>query len=206
MSRPYCLSAGLLMPSVLLLWSTAAAGATFFGPVPYRAASDTPAGFATGPSCIEDFEDGEADPRLLFPLPGSIIGPGGLTDSVDADDGVIDGSGTFGHSFFRSPPAEIAFAEPLPTFAGLVWTDGGAGTAVSFEAFGADGASLGVIGPFTLGDASNTGDTAEDRFFGVREAAGISALRITHSSGGLELDHIQFSGTCPLFGDGFEPQ
>src|SRR5690606_36608773 len=109
-----------------------------------------------------------------------------------------------GRSFFRFPPAEVAFAEPFPTFDGLVWTDGGTATDVSFEAFGADGASLGLIGPFSLGDASNVGSTAEDRFFGVREPGRISRRLITHTSGGIELDHIQFSGRCPLFRDGFE--
>lgn len=194
------------IPALLLssLWALPLPAADFFGPVPYLSSADTPPGFASGEACIEDFEDGVADARLSFPQPGSIIGPGGLTDSVDADDGLIDGSGSNGRSFFRFPPAEVAFAEPFPTFAGLVWTDGGTATDVSFEAFGADGESLGLIGPFTVGDASNLGETAEDRFFGVREPGGISRLLITHTSGGIELDHIQFSGRCPLFRDGFE--
>lgn len=176
----------------------------FFGPVPYLSAADTPVGFADGPTVIEDFEDGLADPNLSFPLGGQILGPTGITDSVDADDGVIDGSGTGGHSLFWSPPLEVAFAQPFPTSAGLVWTDGGTPTGgVVFEAFGPEGESLGSIGPFTLGDASNIGGTAEDRFFGVRDEAGIARIRITHDRGGLEIDHIHFN-VDTIFSDSFE--
>ena len=59
--------------------------------------------------------------------------------------------------------------------------------------------SLGVIGPFDLGDAFNTGETAEDRFFGVSDAGGILAIRVanTNSSGGLEVDHVQFGLVVP---------
>jgi hypothetical protein len=63
----------------------------------------------------------------------------------------------------------------LPTSAGLVWTDGGCGTSVTFGAFGLDDQALGSIGPFTVGDNSNGGDTDEDRFFGVRDDAAFCA-------------------------------
>ena len=174
----------------------------FFGPTLYLSAADTPAGFASGPMAIEDCEDGSVDPQLV--LSAQIIGPGGLTDSVDADDGAIDGSGSNGHSLFGSPPFEVEFLPPLPTSAGLVWTDGGFGTNVTFEAFGPDDQSLGSIGPFTLGDNSNAGHTDEDRFFGVRDDGGIARLRITHTSGGIEIDHIQFNADR-IFADDFDP-
>jgi hypothetical protein len=151
---------------------------------------------------IEDCEDGSVDPRLL--VSAQVVGPGGLVDSVDADDGAIDGSGTNGHSLFGSPPFEVEFLPPLPTSAGLVWTDGGFGTSVTFEAFGPDDQSLGSVGPFTLGDSSNQGGTDEDRFFGVRDDGGIARLRMTHTSGGIEVDHIQFNSDL-IFADGFEP-
>jgi hypothetical protein len=175
----------------------------FFGPTSYLSAADTPNGFVSGTMAIEDCEDGSVDPRLL--VSAQIIGPGGLTDSVDVDDGTIDGSGTNGHSLFGSPPFEVQFFPPLPTSAGLVWTDGGFGTSVTFEAFGPDGLSLGSIGPFTVGDGSNGGDTDEDRFFGVREDGGIARLRITHTSGGIEIDHIQFNDYDNIFANGFDP-
>ena len=180
-----------------------ACAAEFFGPTPYLSAADTPPGFASGTMHIEDCEDGTIDPRLLV-LTATIFPPGGITDSVDADDGAIDGSGTAGYSLFGFPPFEVEFMPPLPTSAGLVWTDGGTPTEVTFEAFGADGQSLGSIGPFPIGDDNNSGGTAEDRFFGVREDAGILRLRVMHTSGGIEIDHVQFTAGDRIFDDGFE--
>ena len=37
--------------------------------------------------------------------PAQITGPGGITDSVDADDGTIDGNGSNGRSYFTCPSA-----------------------------------------------------------------------------------------------------
>src|SRR5262245_54709371 len=137
--------------TLLLLLSTAVhAGsiATYLGPTAYLSAADSPFNLAAPNFCLETFEDG------VFDTPGvtgngSVVNPGGLCDSVDADDGTIDGSGTFGHSFFFGDGSTgITFtfdpAAPLglPTEAGMVWTDG-AGT-ISFEAFGPTGTSLGV--------------------------------------------------------------
>src|SRR4029453_18374628 len=112
------------------------------------------------------------------PSAGAVIAPSSITDSVDADDGAVDGSGTGGHSFFSlNGPAGIRFdfdgraLGALPTAAGIVWTDGEG--SYSFEAFGALGASLGTLGPFTA-DPSVDGATAEDRFLGLYHAAGTS--------------------------------
>ena len=77
----------------------------------------------------------------------------------------------------------------LPTHAGIVWTDIGRNggstplaadliSNVTFEAFGPTGTSLGVIGPFSLGDSSISRTTEEDRFIGVVNDAGISAIRL----------------------------
>jgi hypothetical protein len=196
------LSAGIALAGVA---STQAQAVEYFGPVPYLAAKDTPAGFADAPTTIEDLEDGVVDAHLSLQSDVSVIGPGSLTDSVDADDGVVDGSGLGGHSLFRSTPAfEVAFAPPFPESAGLVWTDGGALAQVSVEAFDADDGSLGSYGPFTLGDGSNSGTTDEDRFFGARHAGGIRRLRISHTSGGIEVDHIQFTTNDTIFADAFD--
>ncbi len=187
----------------LLMLCTSLASAqspTFFGPTPYLQQSDTPAGFSALPVVLEDFEDSSVDSDLI--TAATIIGPGGLTDSVDIDDGAIDGSGTNGHSLFSGAPIRITFTS-RPKSAGLVWTDGGGGASVSFEAFDAAGLSLGTHGPFTIGDNSNTGTTDEDRFFGVRYEQGISAILITHTSGGYEIDHVQWTNDV-LFRDGFE--
>ena len=144
---------------------------------------------------------------MTFPSLAVVLSPGALTDSVDSDDGSIDGSGTGGHSLytnFGSTSLRFTFNAGalggiLPTHAGIVWTDVGVTTSttgfgsVSFEAFDQFGASLGVIGPFVLGDGSAMGGTAEDRFFGVTNAAGISAIEIRMpDSTDWEVDHLQF--------------
>lgn len=177
---------------------TGASAAVFFGPTAYLSSGDVPAGFYAGgsPTFLEDFEDGSLDGGITASA-GSIIGPGGLTDSVDADDGVIDGSGSQGHSFFfGSGGTGITFTFSTPvTAAGVVWTDGAGVT--SFEAFDALGASLGTIGPVAISDGSITGTTGEDSFFGIQDPGGIGSIRIANASGGIEVDHVQY-GAAPL--------
>ena len=109
---------------------------------------------------------------------------------------MIDGSGSNGDSFFSwSGSTGITFSFDAsilgsPTHAGLVWTDG-AGTTL-FEAFGPDGVSLGTIGPVAIADNTHNGATAEDHFFGVINASGISSIKISNTSGGIEIDHLQY--------------
>jgi hypothetical protein len=178
----------------VLAMATSAGAATFFGPTPYLSAADIPAGFyAGGPTILEDFEDGTLDPFFAASA-GIPIGPGGSTDSVDGDDGAIDGSGTAGRSYFSgagSAGITFSFAAPVSA-AGIVWTDG-AGT-IRFEAFAPGGASLGTIGPVSdpgvFPDGGFGGTTAEDRFFGVTNAGGIGSIFISNSSGGIEIDHL----------------
>jgi len=173
---------------------------TLLGPTPYLSSADSPFDILHRTFVLEDFEDD------LFNIPGvssnlgdaNVIGPGGPTDSVDADDGVIDGNGTNGHSFFNGSGAVgVTFTfDPvvlggLPTHIGIVWTDG-LGTA-TFEAFDAGGAVLGSVGPVAVGDGSFFGTTEEDRFFGVIHAAGIAQIKISNTVGGIEVDHLQFS-------------
>ena len=178
--------------------STAGAATIFFGPTPYLSAADIPAGFyAGGPTALEDFEDGVLSFGIVASI-GSVSPPGAFTDSVDGDDGAIDGVGTGGHSWFTDTP--VTFTLPgLPTAAGLVWTDGL--QPVSFEVFFAGGGQA-IIGPFTIHDGVVTGTTGEDRFFGVQDPRGIVAIRITLGAGLIEVDHIQF-GFAPQ--DGPEP-
>jgi len=120
---------------------------------------------------------------------------------------VIDGSGNAGHSYFTGDGAggiTITFTNGrvngLPTEVGIVWTDGGFSAPVTFEAFGPTGESLGPYGPFQHADDSNTGETAEDRFYGVTSAAGISKINISNTSGGIEVDHLQLDH-CVVCGD-----
>src|SRR5712691_3367254 len=77
--------------------------ATFFGPTPYLSSNDIPAGLynSGAPTFLENFEDGNLDPRIIASAGGVIpLGFEGVIDSVDADDGGIDGSGVKGHSWF----------------------------------------------------------------------------------------------------------
>jgi hypothetical protein len=186
---------------LLFLPSETHAQVTYFGPVPYLQLSDTPAGFSALPIKLENFEDGVLDSELAS-ASIAIVAPSPQTDSVDIDDGVLDGSGLGGHSAFSGVPVEVTFST-RPLSAGVVWTDGGFLTNVSFEAFDASGVSLGVHGPFSVGDTNNSGGTNEDRFFGAHHPGGISKIRISHTSGGYEIDHVQWTKNL-IFGDGFE--
>lgn len=171
-------------------------GTTFLGPTAYLSSADSPFDLQAPGFCLEDFEDG------VFDTPGasgngSIVAPSSITDSVDADDGSIDGSGTGGHSYFGSGAVGITITfDPgapggLPTAAGMVWTDG-EGT-ISFEAFDENGASLGLMGPFDHADGDVSGGTGEDRFYGIVNPSGVSAIKLSNTSGGIEIDHVQYN-------------
>ena len=195
------LGSGLLA----LCASTQIHAQTFLPPSPYLSKADSP---FSGLGCLytETFED------ALMNTPGLSADQGGVTsvvfgpsahDSVDADDGVIDGSGSLGDSFFfQGGTSGIKFSfdagvlGTFPTRAGVVWTDGGG--MATFEAFDATGALLGSIGPVPIGDAGSTGQTAEDRFFGVVFSGGISAIRMSNTSGGIEVDHVQYGLSAAL--------
>lgn len=188
----------LLAPAV----GGAAEAQTFSGPTPYLSRNDSPflSGILDGSITLETFESGTLAAPGVTASAGAVLGPGPQTDSVDADDGVIDGFGTAGHSFYVNPGGAVTFTFSVaalghwPRQAGIVWTDG-AGTA-TFEAFGPTGASLGRIGPVPVGDNSFAGTTAEDRFFGVTYDGGISAIRISNTATGLEVDHLQYGGVA----------
>ena len=184
--------------------SVAFAGSTS-GPTGYTSFNDSPlkaVDFSGGYFHLEDFEDNLLNVPGVTASAGAPTGPGGLTDSVDEDDGAVDGSGTAGNSFFSGSGAtgitftfDEAALGSLPTHAGVVWTDGD-GT-ISFEAFDGNGDSLGTIGPFSeagvVPDGSFAGGTAEDRFFGFADAPnGIGSIFIQNTAGGIEVDHLQF--------------
>lgn len=200
--------------AVGLLFAGPAGAAILSGPSPYLCfdTATAPAGCGGADSPykalsfsyfhLETFEDG------LLNVPGVSASAGGVTsvvfgpaihDSVDADDGVIDGSGLAGDSFFNGGGfAGITFSAgvlgSLPTHAGLVWTDGG-GT-ISFSASGPAGllGPCSVVGFSGVGvpDGSVSGTTAEDRFFGCSDPGGISSIFISNSGGGIEVDHLQY--------------
>lgn len=195
-----CLSAVLAVALICGVASSASA-AVFFGPTPYLSDLDIPANFYNGTyTFLEDFEDGSLDGDII--VSGGILSDSQAVDSVDADDGLIDGSGSNGYAWFlRGGNAILTFSftnlPVLPTAAALVWTDGN--NPQSFEAFDENSQSLGMIsGPFAFADGSVLGTTAEDRFFGVTHASGISAIRIIGGvEGGLEVDHVQYGQMVP---------
>jgi RHS repeat-associated protein len=180
-----------------------ASGAPFYyEPTKYLSTADSP--FQRLNSSyfhLENFED------HLFNTPGVVASAGGVAsvvfgptahDSVDGDDGAINGSGLAGDSYFSASGAagirftfNAAVLGSLPTHAGLVWTDG-AGN-VTFEAFDSQGVSMGINGPFNIADGSNSGTTGEDTFFGAYNRNGISAIRILNTTGGIEIDHLQYA-------------
>jgi hypothetical protein len=192
-ARRYALSP--LVAACLLVSNVTAAqaAATFFGPTPYLSAADIPAGFYQGgsPTLLDNLEDGSLDASISA-SDGRVIGPGifdGIRDSVDADDGSINGTGT-GRSWYSS---DVTFtyvgSGPLPTAFGLVWTDGSGG--ITFSAKDAAGNALGSQVFSGIPDGSFTGGTAEDRFFGVQFAEGVKSIRI-RTGGQIEVDHIQY--------------
>ncbi len=125
----------------------------------------------------------------------------GQIDSVEGD-GETGGSMWSGPSFandrltFRFDQGALG---KLPTHVGIVWTDVGPRPVldpdstpnnngiefcpcladVTFEAFDADGISLGTIVASALGNANHRGETDDDTFFGVVYSDGISKIAIT---------------------------
>lgn len=197
-----------------------AKGATLLGPSPYLAFDNSLPGAGTAISPfsglsfsyfhLETFEDhllntpGVSITASLGSGVTSVVFGPSIHDSVDADDGVIDGSGLNGDTFFS--PSGLTGIEfifnagvlgALPTHVGIVWTDG-AGQ-VTFRAFGPGHVLLGTIGPVSesgFPDGNINGQTAEDRFFGVFNAGGISSIVISNSDGefdrAIEVDHLQY--------------
>lgn len=158
--------------------------------------------FSSGYFYLEDFEDG------VFEHPGASASSGNFVtlvfgdtfnDSVDADDGLLDGDSVAGESWFHDD-ASVGVTwtfnadelnGQLPTHAGLVWTDGRGET--TFEAFDLAGGSLGVIRA-VHDNSSFNGETNEDRFYGVVNYSGISAIKIVNDNrlNGIEIDHLQW--------------
>lgn len=194
----------------MLLSGALAAIAAPIGPLPYHSAADSP--FTGTPFSyfhMEDFEDGLLNTPGVTGTGGEPLTYGTLRDSVDGDDGVIDGSGSAGFSWYvgASHVTRFFFSQAvlgkLPTHVGIVWTDVGFsdeglgfGT-VEVEAFDAMSVSLGLVSVF-LGDGKFAGEADEDRFFGFVHPGGISAFEIRlPNSTDWEVDHLQY-GASPV--------
>ncbi|MBM4039546.1 MAG: HYR domain-containing protein [Planctomycetes bacterium] len=199
----------------------AIAGATeaaFFGPIPYTGFASSPfRGGNFGYFHLENFESGLLSTPGVSVSAGSIWDRGGTNDSVDEDDGAVD---SYGRSLalwsgFGVQDLVFTFDEcvlgTLPTHVGIVWTDVGWSDPllgygeVVFEAFDAEGNSLGLIGPGPVGEGLYCGETAEDRFFGASCPGGISAFRIsmpnTNPWINWEVDHLQYGAAPSALGD-----
>ncbi len=192
---------------MLSLGSSAAhANATaFLGPIPYLSYADSPFyGLSFNYFYLEDFEDRLLNTPGVTASQGFIWPDAGFHDSVDGDDGVIDGRGSAGQSFGIKNGGGITFTfngdalGSYPTHAGIVWTDAESPrtTSVYLQAFGPSGSSLGVFGPHVMGDGTTLGTTAEDRFLGVVSVEGVSAITIFQGAGQMEVDHLQY-GAMP---------
>ena len=193
----------------LMFVAGTAGAASFYGPTPYLSFADSPFyGGSYSYFYLEDMEDGFNTPGVSN-SGGGVTGPGGITDSVDADDGVIDGSGVNGKSLFGNGSTGITFTftaavlGTLPTHAGIVWTDGAVHNQVTFQAWDTANVSLGTLVGNDIGDGNFNSDTAEDRFFGVVNAGGISRIAIWNSQmsgggSGIEVDHLQYGSAVPV--------
>ena len=196
------------------LTAVAAHAATIHGPTPYVDLTDTPDGvFSVGPNDslhVENFEDPNGPWEECFSIDvGERIGPKfvsgdniPVTDSVDSDDGAIDGDGTMGSSWFaNSRSLTISFDSPTKA-AGFVFTDTDtSATMISISAYGVDGAEL-IRQDFDTSfvDDVFTGTTVDDRFFGITAMGSdlIAKVKVAIDRGtGIEIDHVQFIKTVP---------
>lgn len=205
----------------LLSGGAAVAAPTFIGPNGYLSFADSPFGgvdFSLGYFHLETFEDHALNTPGVT-APRGNIGTASFSfpalDSVDGDDGVIDGQCSKAFpgcdSWVRnSGPQGIRFnfnggvLGDLPTHVGLVWTDGA--NSVIFEAFDVGGMSLGTIGPSEIAGENAAGspvfndqNVSEDSFFGVIDLDGIAAIEIRGGGAvgpgglfGIEVDHLQY--------------
>ncbi len=183
-----------------------------FPDTPYLSADDSPFDlFSKGSDfLLEDFEDGLLNTLGLLGFGGEVRFPSSFTDSVDFDDGVLDGFGTDGHDYWSFAEfGEGTFARfefdakalgALPRSVGVVWTDGNVDAVTIFEVFGPDGQSLGMMKFTSLDDGRGQGQTAEDRFMGAIYAGGISAIEIRADLGRIEMDHVQYGNLVPAPG------
>jgi hypothetical protein len=199
---------GLLVLGACVVGSPAIA--VNYGPTPYLSAADSPfSSLSFSYFHLENFEDGSLNtPGVTVNAGATVVGPGSNTDSVDGDDGAIDGSGLAGSSLYSNQALtnfgfdfNAAALGGLPTHVGIVWTDVGFVTSgspfrgpVTVQAFDGDSNSVGVMGQFELGDDGTVnGRTGEDRFFGFSDPGGIARLVISMANSvDWEVDHLQY--------------
>lgn len=200
--------------AVLLLCQTAGAGVIFLGPTPYLSSADSPFDLSSN-FYLEDFEDGELNTPGVT---GNVTIHSGfpVVDSVDADDGTIDGTGVNGISAFPGNnfcagnfcymQTEFEFSPDtfgrLPNAVGIVWTDGNPADRFFMDVYGDSEQLVGKTMLSGLGDtlgSSLEGSTSEDRFLGAIYGQGIRRVAIMQGGphGYLEFDHLQYGVVVP---------
>lgn len=149
----------------------------------------------------ETFEDGAANTLGLTIAGGAIVGPSPTTDSVDADDGSVNQSGTAGHSYRASALSGVSLTFSsaalggLPERVGVVLTDAPAGsTVVVTVATGAGASFAKSVGP--VGDGADDGSTGEDRLISVTSSLGVAGVTLSlaapDAGASFEIDHVQY--------------
>jgi hypothetical protein len=148
---------------------------------------------------LDDFEDAALDqPGVTAPNTiSSLTGFGAaVVDSVDCDDGAVDGTCLDCDALFGQGTIELTFdaevLSELPSHVGMVWTDGGGGASVTITGYDEQDMVVYTETVQGIGDNSVNGTVEEDRFFGIVHAAGIKRVVIVNSTGGLEIDHLQY--------------
>jgi hypothetical protein len=187
-------------------------------PTPYTSIEDSPFDLSGLGSTffVEDMEQGITTisgvyltgPSGFAVGPAELREPGPFTDSVDADDGLVDGFGNGGHSVVPStyvdfPTFPITYQSFIDFFVegnalGFVWTDGFHVSDLAFQVHG-QGMPLGGCNYENLMDSSNTGETSEDRFLGLIADEPFFRVTVRSRSTGFEpvderfeFDHVQF--------------
>lgn len=204
------ISRSISVLALVLLFAVSAPG-EMYGPTPYLQSSDSPfSGVSFTWFHLEDFDD-------AIWSPGWTLDNGDVSSKVTISGG-IDSVGSSGDAWCATkyvdkgvdvPPFVTFFflvgqgyLPSLPTYAGIVWTDGYGPT--KFEAFDSVGMSLGSIVVDLGVYGEYDGQTSEDRFFGVSNPDGIKSIRISTpllDPGMIEVDHLQYGfAVVPLPG------
>lgn len=174
-----------------------------YGPLTYRSFDDSPFRLEVflGYQYFEDFEDHLLSVPGVYTssTPTSTLYPSYYVDSVDGDDGHVDGfclqcdslftpDGVMGASLVFDPLVLGA----LPTHVGFAWTDG-VGATVTVTFYGPAGTVAGTITRNGLGDGTFNSSVGEDRFFGIYHRDGISRVTVKDPGAGVEIDHLFYS-------------
>lgn len=166
--------------------------------VPYSCESPFAGVAFPGYFYLEDFEDGDLSAPGVTASTYSMSSSfgGGLVDSIDCDDGAVDGTCADCDALYADGTVSFTFdAEvlgALPSHVGLVWTDGGGGASVTITGYDESDEVIYTKTVEGIGDASIYGTVEEDRFFGIVHEAGVARVQIVNSTGGVEVDHLQY--------------